>query len=163
MEIQKVNKSWLAVAGCCIFLLVLLHSDNSVSIQDQKFHAPKPKALTNSTMSSTSDQPHDLSKNNPLKSFAENIKMLKKLATCNPFPKDLIKTGFMVSGCDGRLGNQLGVLSLGMAMYLKFGIQLALKHDQYKTLAVAFDMKKTCAKDGTTFCVELPRDRKYKH
>ena len=165
MQIKKANKSWFAVLGSSIFILVILYSKNTFSSQDQKIRAPKPKAtpLNNSSKkTSFSDKLFDLSKYNPLESFARNIDKALKLATCNPFPKELIKTGFVVSGCTGRLGNQLGVLSLGMAMYLKFGIQLALKHDQYKILDVVFDMKKTCAKDGTTFCTELPRDCKYR-
>ena len=163
MQIKKANKSWLAVLGSSIFILVILYSKSTLSSQDQKIRAPKPKDIplnNSSRKTSFSDKLFDLSKYNPLERFAENIDNALKLATCNPFPKDLIKTGFVVSECTGRLGNQLGVLSLGMAMYLKFGIQLALKHDQYKILDVVFDMKKTCAKDGTTFCTELPRDCK---
>ena len=80
----------------------------------------------------------------------------KVLPTCTPFPKDLVNTGFVVSRCKGRLGNQLGVLSLAMAIYLKFGIRLALNPDQHKILANAFDMEKTCTDNGTTFCIRLP-------
>ena len=80
----------------------------------------------------------------------------KVLPTCTPFPKDLVNTGFVVSRCKGRLGNQLGVLSLAMAIYLKFGIRLALDPYQQKVLAHAFDIEKTCADNGTTFCIRLP-------
>ena len=80
----------------------------------------------------------------------------KILPTCTPFPKDLVNTGFVVSACNGRLGNQLGVLSLAMAIYLKFGIRLALGPIQHKILANVFDMEKACADNGTTFCIRLP-------
>ena len=80
----------------------------------------------------------------------------QNLPTCTPFPKDWVNTGFVVSRCKGRLGNQLGVLSLAMAIYLKFGIRLALDPYQQKVLAHAFDVEKICADNGTTFCIRLP-------
>ncbi|XP_075257398.1 uncharacterized protein LOC142349603 [Convolutriloba macropyga] len=76
---------------------------------------------------------------------------------CEDLKKTVMKTGYSVSGCRGRLGNQLGVMALGMQIYLRFGTRLLVNHLQYKKLNNVFDMEQICKSDASTFCIGLPK------
>ena len=85
----------------------------------------------------------------------------RQLSKCQKFPEPLVKSGYMVSKCNGRLGNQLGLMSFGLAMNLKFGLKLGLKDYQYRILAAVFDLEEACGPNkSTSFCVRLPHNCK---
>ncbi|XP_075264760.1 uncharacterized protein LOC142356878, partial [Convolutriloba macropyga] len=65
--------------------------------------------------------------------------------------------GYSISGCRGRLGNQLGVVALGMQMHLRFGIRLLIDPFQYRILNDVFDMEQICKRDGSSFCMRIPK------
>ena len=44
--------------------------------------------------------------------------------TCAGIQNLLAKEGFSISSCNGRIGNQLGLISLGLAIYRQFGVKL---------------------------------------
>ena len=60
-----------------------------------------------------------------------------------------------LTDCNGRMGNILGVMSLGLQLFLKRGVRLVLFLSQYQELMGCFDPS-VCAEDGSTFCIVLP-------
>ena len=64
-----------------------------------------------------------------------------------------------MSLCNGRLGNQLGVLAFGLAVNLQFGIKLFLRFPQWRLITQAFEIEKLCKNDGSTFCMALPNSK----
>ena len=56
--------------------------------------------------------------------------------------------------CNGRMGNILGAMSLGLQLFLKRGVRLVMFPSQYQELMGCFDPS-VCAEDGSTFCIVL--------
>ena len=75
--------------------------------------------------------------------------------TCELLRRNAERTGYSISYCRGRLGNQLGVLSLGLEIYLKYGIKVFVSQTQAKFLHNAFEISSICSgKDA--FCTIVP-------
>merc|ERR1712029_396802 len=51
-----------------------------------------------------------------------------------------------------------GLLTLGMKIYLKYGIRLVLNADQTKELATTFSMTDVCKEGLSSFCTSKPDD-----
>ncbi|XP_075256803.1 uncharacterized protein LOC142349251 isoform X2 [Convolutriloba macropyga] len=73
--------------------------------------------------------------------------------TCTRFQNYLNQNGYSFSDCPAALGNQLGVLAIGLAIYRHFGLKLVLDQRQKTVLKNAFDVDQICRPDGTSFCI----------
>ena len=62
-------------------------------------------------------------------------------------------TGVTRSPCRGRLGNQLGVLALGLQLFLKYGVKMVIDKDQERELSTTFEIEKTCNSQESSFCM----------
>ena len=81
------------------------------------------------------------------------------LKNCKAFLNYIEINGYSISGCNGRLGNQLGVLALGLAINLQFGIKLVFNPWQRNLLSSAIYVQEMCKYDGSTFCLVLPKSK----
>ncbi|XP_075256267.1 uncharacterized protein LOC142348702 [Convolutriloba macropyga] len=81
-----------------------------------------------------------------------------KALNCSEIQNLLLQHGFGQSNCNGRLGNQLGLLALGLAVNLQFGSKLVLNEFQNGILARVFDMESICRKDGSSICISIPKE-----
>merc|ERR1711951_296517 len=70
---------------------------------------------------------------------------------------DTLDRSFSVSDCNGRLGNVLILMALGLKMHITYGIPLVLTEDQAQQLLGVFDVSSICEDDGKTFCIVLPK------
>jgi len=86
--------------------------------------------------------------------FKSNV--LNQSNRCEVFEHVSLQSGFSISDCKGRLGNQLGVLSLGLPLYLKFGVKLLLSAHQAGELASTFNVTRMCKEDFSSFCITRP-------
>ncbi|XP_075250316.1 uncharacterized protein LOC142342701 isoform X1 [Convolutriloba macropyga] len=76
---------------------------------------------------------------------------------CEDLKKSVMKTGYSISECRGRLGNQLGMMALGLQVHLRFGTRLLVQPLQYTKLVNVFDMEQICKSDASSFCIVLPK------
>ena len=71
-------------------------------------------------------------------------------------------SSFSMSGCNGRLGNQLGLMAIVYPLYLKWKVKITLDDFQFSLLANTFDLSGFCSdipgqylcssyKEGETF------------
>ena len=74
-------------------------------------------------------------------------------SNCSTFVDTIRQYGFSISACNGRLGNQLGLLVLGFALHSQFGVKLILGEFQHGILDKVFDMQQICKSDGSSFCI----------
>ncbi|XP_075251840.1 uncharacterized protein LOC142344189 [Convolutriloba macropyga] len=77
-------------------------------------------------------------------------------SNCSYLTEYLSKRGFAFSTCTTQLGNQLGLLAMGMALYNQFGIKLLITQHQKWRLDVAIDVERVCPDDGSSFCIVMP-------
>jgi len=71
---------------------------------------------------------------------------------------DIHQLSYSISGCNGRLGNQLGVMALGFGLYQQFKVNLLLNPGQLSELEKVFEMS-VCKGHGgnpSTFCAVYP-------
>ena len=56
------------------------------------------------------------------------------------------------SGCNGRLGNQLGLLTLQLGIHYKYGSDIVLLEYQYKELKDTFSIEECLSDHLDSFC-----------
>ena len=54
-------------------------------------------------------------------------------------------SSFAVSGSNGRLGNQLGLMAIIYPLYLKWKVKITLDDFQFSLLANTFDLSQVCS------------------
>ena len=75
--------------------------------------------------------------------------------SCGALHNAILVSGVSRSGCHGRLGNQLGVLALGLQLYVKYGVRMVIDTIQERELATTFDITKTCNFKKSSFCMAV--------
>ncbi|XP_063717273.1 uncharacterized protein LOC134844498 [Symsagittifera roscoffensis] len=94
-----------------------------------------------------------------IKSLNERLRKERgdpKFSNCSRLNEFVKREGFSMSMCGTQLGNQLGVLALGMMIENQFGVKLIINKSQRSKLGAVFPIDDICKSDGSTFCITNP-------
>jgi len=95
-------------------------------------------------------------------SIVDNILGLKPAGQvknpCTELDNAIVVSGISRSSCNGRLGNQLGILAMGLQLHIKYGVRMVINTIQEWELATTFEINQTCNFKESSFCMVVSKE-----